>query len=345
MLEIFVLQEMRAKLAGVRCRSTSFTSGSRRLRWTSWSSSTLAPSPGSNQAAARFEEKATSRLRKLKNAAGSRFTAGVVLYDLPRPMIRSDNDLFAYWSGGSGRHERMHRPPGSPRTPDEGTRTARTVRRPPRGVPKVEFASQDWHDVVPDAGTQPRDDEARAGCRDARPVKRVLPQLPSAMAAPPARDAIALLAALSHGTDFSVGCYCEDEACCHRSPCGGCWPNTEPRSHPDLPAIRDVGAESWKRASSERARGRRPSIMIRSNAESSAGTPVALSKSRLGSKSRFRNQFTIKVRGEAHGERAVQGLELQVLHPLVGLRSREKKIIMSPAATAADARIHDEPGS
>ena len=37
------------------------------------------------------------------------------------------------------------------------------------------------------------------------------------MAAPPARDAIALLAALSHGTDFSVGCYCEDEARCHRS--------------------------------------------------------------------------------------------------------------------------------
>ena len=61
------------------------------------------------------------------------------------------------------------------------------------------------------------------------------------MAAPPARDALALLAALSHGTDFSVGCYCEDEARCHRSLLRRLLAEhgaESRRSHADFPALR-----------------------------------------------------------------------------------------------------------
>ena len=106
---------------------------------------------------------------------------------------------------------------GSPRLPGEGTRIG-TVRRPPRGVPKSKFASQDWYDVwfptlAPSLATM------KLGLAAASPAqwKAFSRTYLAEMAAPPARDALALLAALSERTDFSVGCYCEDEARCHRS--------------------------------------------------------------------------------------------------------------------------------
>ena len=106
---------------------------------------------------------------------------------------------------------------GSPRSPGEGTRIG-TVRRPPRGVPKAEFASQDWYDVwFPTLA--PSIETMKLGQAAATPAQwnAFSREYLAEMAAPAARDALALLAALSHGADFSVGCYCEDEARCHRS--------------------------------------------------------------------------------------------------------------------------------
>ncbi len=107
---------------------------------------------------------------------------------------------------------------GSPRLPDEGLRLG-TVRRPPRGVRKEDFARRDYFDLwLPDlaptaelvsyALSQPF-----TPARWATYARRYR----SEMRAPPARRLLALLAALSAQTSFSVGCYCEDESRCHRS--------------------------------------------------------------------------------------------------------------------------------
>lgn len=106
---------------------------------------------------------------------------------------------------------------GSPRLPDEGTRIG-TVRRPPRGVPKSEFARQDWYDVwfpnlAPSVETMKLGQEATTPAQWAAFAKRYRKE----MATPEASHALALLAALSQQSQFSVGCYCEDEAHCHRS--------------------------------------------------------------------------------------------------------------------------------
>lgn len=106
---------------------------------------------------------------------------------------------------------------GSARHPDEGTRIG-TVRRPPRGVPKTAFASGNWYDVwfptlAPSAETMKLGQDATTPAQWAAFVKRYR----SEMAAPEAGHALALLAALSHTTHLSVGCYCADEAHCHRS--------------------------------------------------------------------------------------------------------------------------------
>ena len=106
---------------------------------------------------------------------------------------------------------------GSPRAPGEGTRIG-TVRRPPRGVPKTEFASQNWYDVwfpilAPSVETMKRGQAAASPAQWAAFTKKYQAE----MGEPEARHALALLAALSHTTNFSVGCYCEDESHCHRS--------------------------------------------------------------------------------------------------------------------------------
>ena len=106
---------------------------------------------------------------------------------------------------------------GTPRLAGEGTRIG-TVRRPPRGVPKSEFASQNWYDVwfpnlAPSLATM------KAGLAAKTPAQwsAFMKKYRREMAEPEASHAIRLLAALSHHADFSVGCYCEDEARCHRS--------------------------------------------------------------------------------------------------------------------------------
>ncbi|HUW35876.1 MAG TPA: DUF488 family protein [Rhodocyclaceae bacterium] len=106
---------------------------------------------------------------------------------------------------------------GSARSAGEGTRIG-TVRRPPRGVPKSEFAAQDWYDVwfpnlAPSAETVKLAQEAATPAQWAAFIKKYR----SEMATPEASHTLELLAALSHQANFSVGCYCENEAHCHRS--------------------------------------------------------------------------------------------------------------------------------
>jgi uncharacterized protein YeaO (DUF488 family) len=106
---------------------------------------------------------------------------------------------------------------GTSRGRDEGTRIG-TVRRPPRGVPKAEFAKRDWYDtwfptLAPSVETMKQAQTATTPTEWSAFRKRYR----SEMKAPAARHALDLLAALSHTTNFSVGCYCEDEERCHRS--------------------------------------------------------------------------------------------------------------------------------
>ena len=106
---------------------------------------------------------------------------------------------------------------GSARTKSEGTRIG-TVRRPPRGVPKSEFASQDWYDVwFPNLA--PSVETLKFGQKAATPGQwaAFIRKYRTEMATPDATHSLELLAALSHHTSFSVGCYCESEARCHRS--------------------------------------------------------------------------------------------------------------------------------
>jgi len=106
---------------------------------------------------------------------------------------------------------------GSPRTQGEGLRLG-TVRRPPRGVPKAKFASRNFYDVwLPDLA--PSEGLVKAGLKaaDERTWSTFVKRYRAEMKRPEAARLLALLAALSHQTNLSVGCYCEDEAHCHRS--------------------------------------------------------------------------------------------------------------------------------
>ena len=106
---------------------------------------------------------------------------------------------------------------GSARAPGEGLRIG-TVRRPPRGVPKAEFAAQDWYDVwypnlAPSAETMKRGQEAKTPAEWNAFVRKYQAE----MAEADASRSLDLLAALSHTAAMSVGCYCENEDHCHRS--------------------------------------------------------------------------------------------------------------------------------
>jgi len=106
---------------------------------------------------------------------------------------------------------------GTDRAPDEGIRIG-TVRRPPRGVPKTEFASQNWYDVwypnlAPSAETMKQGQEADTDVKWSAFAKRYRAE----MKQPDAARTLELLARLSQGANFSLGCYCQDEAHCHRS--------------------------------------------------------------------------------------------------------------------------------
>ena len=106
---------------------------------------------------------------------------------------------------------------GAGRAANEGLRIG-TVRRPPRGVPKSQFSSGNWYDVwfpnlAPSAETVKLALHAASTQEWAAFVKRYR----SEMAQPENSRVLDLLAALSHKSNFSMGCYCEDEARCHRS--------------------------------------------------------------------------------------------------------------------------------
>lgn len=106
---------------------------------------------------------------------------------------------------------------GTPRTPDEGLRLG-TVRRPPRGVPKAEFARRDFYDVwLPNLSPSAELVSFALGAPDERAWKTFERKYRAEMSKPDASRLLDLLAALSHQTSFSVGCYCEDEPRCHRS--------------------------------------------------------------------------------------------------------------------------------
>jgi uncharacterized protein YeaO (DUF488 family) len=106
---------------------------------------------------------------------------------------------------------------GSPRTRGEGVRIG-TVRRPPRGVPKREFASRDFYDVwLPDLAPSEALVKVALAAEDDRTWRTFTKRYRAEMNRPEARRILDLLAALSHSSDFSVGCYCQDERRCHRS--------------------------------------------------------------------------------------------------------------------------------
>lgn len=105
---------------------------------------------------------------------------------------------------------------GSPREKDEGLRIG-TVRHPPRGVPKAEYASRDIYDVW-----FPNLAPSETLLRDARPDddeswRKFRRRFLAEMKEKTARRDLDLLAALSHRTNLSVGCYCANESRCHRS--------------------------------------------------------------------------------------------------------------------------------
>jgi uncharacterized protein YeaO (DUF488 family) len=106
---------------------------------------------------------------------------------------------------------------GTSRASSEGLRIG-TVRRPPRGVPKADFAKQNWYDVwLPDLA--PSEALVKLGQRaqDEKDWNHFARQYRKEMASPGKARVLDLLAALSHHASFSVGCYCEDESRCHRS--------------------------------------------------------------------------------------------------------------------------------
>jgi uncharacterized protein YeaO (DUF488 family) len=106
---------------------------------------------------------------------------------------------------------------GSPRKPNEGLRVG-TVRRPPRGVPKTEFAKLDFYDVwLPNLAPSAELVAFAQQSRDDRSWKAFERKYRAEMNKPEAARLLDLLAALSHQTSFSVGCYCENEERCHRS--------------------------------------------------------------------------------------------------------------------------------
>ena len=106
---------------------------------------------------------------------------------------------------------------GSPRGAGEGIRLG-TVRRPPRGVRKQDIARRDYYDLwLPEIAPSAALVDAARSAETAEEWKRFTRRYRKELAAPAAQRLLDLLAALSHTTDFAVGCYCEDESRCHRS--------------------------------------------------------------------------------------------------------------------------------
>jgi uncharacterized protein YeaO (DUF488 family) len=106
---------------------------------------------------------------------------------------------------------------GTPRRRGEGLRIG-TVRRPPRGVAKSQFAVQNWFDIwLPELAPGAGNVKLAQAAGTARQWSAFVKRYRAEMATPEKRRLLALLAALSRETNFSVGCYCADESRCHRS--------------------------------------------------------------------------------------------------------------------------------
>ena len=106
---------------------------------------------------------------------------------------------------------------GLPREADEGLRLG-TVRRPPRGIPKSEYARLNFYDVwLPNLSPSPELMKEGKLSHDDRSWALFRRKFRAEMGTPETGRVLDLLAALSHQTQLSVGCYCEDEKRCHRS--------------------------------------------------------------------------------------------------------------------------------
>jgi len=106
---------------------------------------------------------------------------------------------------------------GTKRAAGEGLRIG-TVRRPPRGVPKSQFAAQNWYDVwFPNLAPSVETMKMAQNASTEREWRAVAKRYRAEMSTPENTRTLDVLAALSHSANFSVGCYCENEAHCHRS--------------------------------------------------------------------------------------------------------------------------------
>jgi len=106
---------------------------------------------------------------------------------------------------------------GADRSKGEGLRIG-TVRRPPRGVPKSEYATQNWYDVwLPNIAPTPELMKLGQAVGSEKEWTTFAKKYRAEMANSEKSRIIDLLAALSHNSNFSVGCYCQNEARCHRS--------------------------------------------------------------------------------------------------------------------------------
>lgn len=107
---------------------------------------------------------------------------------------------------------------GTPRAPGEGPRLG-TVRRPPRGVRKQDYAARDYYDAwLPELSPSA---QLLSWFRHRQPIpdadwEAFAKRYRAEMSAPEAQHLLGTLAALSHGSSFAIGCYCEDEQRCHR---------------------------------------------------------------------------------------------------------------------------------
>ena len=106
---------------------------------------------------------------------------------------------------------------GTPRAKNEGIRIG-TVRHPPRGVPRSQYASRDWYDVwFPTLAPSAELLKLGRAARTEAEWRAFLRKFKAEMSNAASSRALDLLAALSHQTNFSIGCYCADEHRCHRS--------------------------------------------------------------------------------------------------------------------------------
>jgi len=106
---------------------------------------------------------------------------------------------------------------GAPRAPGEGLRLG-TVRRPPRGVAKTEYASRDFYDAwLPELAPSDTLLSRAPRIADDSAWRQFAKRYRAEMKRPEAERLLVVLAALSRQTDLSVGCYCADERRCHRS--------------------------------------------------------------------------------------------------------------------------------